>query len=79
MVWSATLTGNESDFQALLAPLTVFLDETPDRVPLTDWYESGDGRTMGFRARAVVGGVFIKLLYNKDICQKYRERYQKNA
>ena len=64
-VWTATLTGDRADFDALIAPLARFLDQTPDRVPLTDWYESGDARKSGFQARSVVGGVFLPLLYDE--------------
>jgi hypothetical protein len=61
-VWSATLTGERADFDALLAPLMTFLTATPDRVAMTDWYWTHDARKVGFQARPVVGGVFIKLL-----------------
>ena len=61
-LWSATLAESEADFRALVAPLRRWLDETPDRVPFSDWYDSVSGRQVGFQARSVVGGVFAKLL-----------------
>jgi hypothetical protein len=62
IVWSATLAEERSDFDALIAPVHRFLNKSPSRVPMTDWYESTDGTQRGFQARSVVGGVFIKAL-----------------
>ncbi len=73
ILWSATLTGDDDDFAALLDPVYRWLDETPDRVPLTDWYETTDGRKVGFQARSVVGGLFLKMLYDEELCRKYLE------
>ncbi|HSV72992.1 MAG TPA: DUF4965 domain-containing protein [Chthonomonadales bacterium] len=74
VVWSATLAESRQDFEALIGPLHDFAQETPDRVPLTDWYDTKDARKVGFQARSVVGGVFIKLLADADMWRKWRER-----
>ena len=73
-VWSATLADNEADFQTLVAPLTVFVNESPSRVPLTDWYGTVDGKMVGFQARSVVGGVYIPLLGDAALWKKWRSR-----
>jgi hypothetical protein len=62
IIWTATLTENQDDFEAFINPLYRFATETPTRVPLCDWYETTDGRMVGFQARSVVGGFFIKVL-----------------
>ena len=79
IVWSATLTQDREDFDALIAPLLTFINETPDRFPLTDWYQTKDGKKVGFTARPVVGGVFIQLLYDQKVWKKWSSRDSTNA
>ncbi len=74
IVWTATITGEKDDFEALIAPIVDFLNETPQRVPMTDWYWTNDARQRGFQARPVVGGVFIKLMDNKQVWNKWVKR-----
>ena len=46
-------------------PLYDFANETPDRLPLTDWYGTVNGKCIGFRARSVVGAVYMPMLLDK--------------
>ncbi len=62
ILWTATMATNRQDFDALITPVYDFLNESPSRVPMTDWYWTMDGKQRGFQARSVVGGVFIKML-----------------
>jgi Domain of unknown function (DUF4965)/Domain of unknown function (DUF1793)/Domain of unknown function (DUF5127)/Domain of unknown function (DUF4964) len=62
VIWSATLANEEKDFKALVQPIHHFLTTTPSRVPLSDWHETTNGKQVGFQARSVVGGYFIKML-----------------
>lgn len=62
IVWTATLADSKEDFSKFIAPVHRFVDEGTDRYPLSDWHETTDGKVVGFRARSVVGGYFIKLL-----------------
>ncbi len=62
IVWTATLAEEDSTFQKLTDPVHRYVTETPDRVPMSDWYETTNAKKVGFQARSVVGGYFIKLL-----------------
>jgi hypothetical protein len=79
ILWTATLTQNRSDFEALVNPVFKFLNETPDRSPMTDWYETKSARKVGFTARPVVGGVFAQMLYNREVWSKYASRDKTKA
>jgi hypothetical protein len=74
ITWTATVTGSRADFEALVAPVFDFLNATPHRVPMTDWYWTHDATKTGFQARSVVGGVFLKLLYDEGVWKKWARR-----
>jgi hypothetical protein len=73
-LWSIALARNESDFRALLDPIWRYANETPSRVPLSDWFITTDARQKGFQARPVVGGIFIKMLADPPIWVKWAKR-----
>lgn len=60
-MWVAAM-GNSEQFKAITDKVYRFANETPDRVPFTDWYETLTGRLRGFRARPVIGGLFARML-----------------
>ncbi len=62
IMWTATLADDKETFKKFIDPVHKFVTRTKDRVPMTDWYESVNGDQVGFQARSVVGGYFIKLL-----------------
>jgi len=60
--WSATLSYNTTQFNIIMKSIYDFANETPSRVPLSDWYDTISGKQIAFQARPVVGGVYAKML-----------------
>ena len=73
-VWSASLADSHNDFESFIAPLFHWLNSSKSRVPLTDWFFTDSGEQVGMQARSVVGGVYIKMLYNGSAHQKWLKR-----
>ncbi len=65
ITWTATLSSSKKQFEEFIAPVYKFATETSDRVPLSDWHETTNGKQVGFQARSVVGGYFMKMLDDK--------------
>lgn len=75
-IWTATLAdaGQASEAEAyrqILDRTGHWISEGPSRVPLTDWYDTKTGKQIGFQARSVVGGVYIKALADKALAAKW--------
>ncbi len=79
LIWCATLTNNRADFDTLFQPFYRFMNETPDRIPLTDWYDTKTGKCIGFRARPVIGGVYIPFLYHQDLWKNITAKEDKET
>jgi hypothetical protein len=71
-LWTATLADNSGQFEQFVKPLTVWVNETPTRVPLTDWYDTKTGQQEGFQARSVVGGLYVKAYADEALTKKWR-------
>jgi Domain of unknown function (DUF1793) len=71
-VWIATLSEDPQQFHDLVHRLVVWAVATPSRVPTTDYYDTVSGKQMGFQARSVVGGIFIKALLDQEIASRWK-------
>jgi hypothetical protein len=71
-IWTATLAETKNQFELFVAPIAKWMNQGPSRVPLTDWYDTTSGKQMGFQARSVVGGVFIKALADPEVVREWQ-------
>jgi hypothetical protein len=69
--WSAALATSKLEFSELFSGVYNFADHTPTRVPLSDWYWTEDGTQTGFQARPVVGGVYMEMLTDPTVWEKW--------
>ncbi len=69
--WSATLAGNQADFETLTSPIYDYLNETTARSPFVDSYVTTNLHSDGMHARPVIGGVLVKMLADPEIWHKW--------
>ena len=72
--WSAALTGKRADLDFVTDLVWRYANETPDRNPFPDWYWANNARVRGFLGRSVIGGIFMPVLAEKDIINKWRRK-----
>lgn len=78
-VWTATLTGDRSDFQALFEPVYRYVCDSPQRVALGDLYDTRTGNHLGMHTRPVVGGLMLPALNQKSLWQKWYAKGEKTT
>ncbi len=62
MAWTTVLTDDREYRDAVYASIRRMIEETPHRVPITDWYFTDNAHQRGFQNRSVLGGFFINLM-----------------
>jgi hypothetical protein len=72
-LWTATLGNDPKFFATVAGAARKWSNESPSRVPLTDWYDTISGKQSGFQARSVVGGIFLRALYDPQVAKHYAE------
>lgn len=60
-----TMAKDKATFESFVDPVYSFMNETVDRIPMSDWVFTDSPKQRGFQARSVVGGYFIKMLEEK--------------
>jgi hypothetical protein len=71
ITWSASLADNLNDFSTIFDPVYLYANKTPNRVPVSDWYITDNAQIVGFQARSVVGGFYIRMLSDKKMWDKW--------
>ena len=61
IMWTATMA-DDDEFPLFIKPMHKFMNETTERIPMTDFYYTDKPVHMQFRCRSVVGGYFMKML-----------------
>lgn len=64
LVWVASFAENKNDFNILADSLWAAYNTMRTRAPMTDLYYCDTSHMRGFRHRSVIGGLFIKLLFD---------------
>ena len=62
ILWCAAMTQDRERQRRLIQPVADYLENSPTRVPFSDWYDSETGKSCHFIARSVQGGIFMPLL-----------------
>ncbi|WP_291595972.1 glutaminase family protein [Bacteroides sp.] len=65
IIWSASMSPDKATFEKFIDPLYRYVDETTTRVPISDWHHTDSGEWVGFKARSVIGGYWMKVLMDK--------------
>ena len=77
--WTACLTGDPQDFEAITNPIYDYFSQTPHRVGLADLYFTDQPTEANMHSRPVIGGIFIKMLYDQEVWRKWNSRDQTKA
>ena len=65
IMWTAAMSKDKKTFVKFVEPLYNYMNETESRVPTSDWYDTKTGLMIGFKARSVIGGFWMKVLMDK--------------
>lgn len=62
IMWTASMAPDKETFLKFSDLVYKYVDETESRVPISDWHYTESGNMVGFRARSVIGGYWMKVL-----------------
>ncbi|CAF0829870.1 unnamed protein product [Rotaria sordida] len=67
--WIAAFSNDQQQENEIFSKIYKFANESPDRVPFSDLYNASNGHVLGFRARPVMGGLFIRALLENPLIE----------
>ncbi len=65
IMWTAAMAPDADKMSLFIEPLYNYVNETPTRVPISDWFDTKTGKKTGFMARSVVAGHWMPVLAAK--------------
>ena len=65
IMWTAAMSSDKATFEKFISPVYKYANETVSRVPLSDRHHTDSGKFVGFKARSVIGGYWMKVLMDK--------------
>ena len=66
ILWTAGMAPDKETFLRFVEPVYKYMNETESRVPTSDWYDTKTGRMVGFKARSVIGGFWMRVLTERN-------------
>ncbi|MBR3809043.1 MAG: DUF4965 domain-containing protein [Clostridia bacterium] len=66
LVWVASMASDKKTFEDFIEPLWLSYNDSTTRVAMTDWYDTKSGNMVSFKHRTVQGGLFMKILMEKE-------------
>ena len=61
-LWCAAMASDPEVREKLIAGVVNYLEQTPDRVAFSDWYDTKTAKHVQFKARSVQGGLYMPFL-----------------
>lgn len=66
LVWIASLSETKEQFIGFIEPIVRYLEESPNRVPFSDWYDTETAVVMNFKNRSVLGALYLPFLFQEQ-------------
>jgi len=65
IMWTAGMSPDQETFEKFVGPVYTYINETKSRVPISDWSDTKTANMVGFKARSVIGGYWMRVLTDK--------------